>query len=423
MEFGKGYCTKVDNQFSIHIAEDTDEEIEAIVSLNREVHQDEILETFIRQLFLEYPRKNEILWLYIKDDKENKLVSSICLAPLEWQIKDIILPVCIMEFVGTLEQYRGKGFIKILNELYENIMDQNGYIFSVITGIPFFYRTLGYEYVSSLDDRITIPASKIPNNKYENVNIRKANSKDIPFIATKYTQFHNNFYIFNRFDPECFKFKYLREQFNSEVRTTFIFDDAGVDNNYFSIGMSYDNQNYEIYSPDLSKREVITLLQFVKTIGNYNENEVITLSISEQSPLYSCVISLGGTPVSTYGWQIKIPNLVKFLNFIKKMIENRVKNSKFKGLTKAIRISNFDDTIELDFNNGKIENIEIEKEYQNPKPTDLSIPGALIFKLLLGDRTIDEISYIIKDALVNSSSKSLIETMFPKKKSMFGSYI
>ena len=423
MEFGKGYCTKVDNQFSIHIAEDTEEEIEAIIILNREVHQDEILETFIRQIFLEYPRKNEILWLYIKDDKENKLVSSICLAPLEWQIKDIILPVCIMEFVGTLEQYRGKGFIKILNELYENIMDQNGYIFSVITGIPFFYRTLGYEYVSSLDDRITIPASKIPNNKYENVNIRKANSKDIPFIATKYTQFHNNFYIFNRFDPECFKFKYLREQFNSEVRTTFIFDDAGVDNNYFSIGMSYDNQNYEIYSPDLSKREVITLLQFVKTIGNYNENEVITLSISEQSPLYSCVISLGGTPVSTYGWQIKIPNLVKFLNFIKKMIENRVKNSKFKGLTKAIRISNFDDTIELDFNNGKIENIEIEKEYQNPKPTDLSIPGALIFKLLLGDRTIDEISYIIKDALVNSSSKSLIETMFPKKKSMFGSYI
>jgi len=328
-----------------------------------------------------------------------------------------------MEFVGTLEQYRGKGFIKILNELYENIMDQNGYILSVITGIPYFYRTLGYEYVSSLDDRITIPASKIPNKKYESLNIRKANSNDIPFIGSKYTQFHSNFYIFNRFDPKCFKFKYLKEQFNSEVRSTYIFDDAAVPSNYFSFGVSYDKQNYEIYSPDINRREMIILLQFIKTMGNYNENDIITLSISEYSPLYSYIRSLGGKPVSTYGWQVKIPHLEKFFDLIKEIIENRVKHSEFKGLTQTIRISNYDDTIELYFNNGKIEKIEIEKEYQNPKPTDLSIPGALLFKLLLGDRTFDEINYIIKDALVAISSKSLIETMFPKKKSMFGSYL
>ena len=423
MEFGKGYCAKVDDRFSIHIAEDTEEEIEAIINLNMKIHQDEILGTFIRQVFLGHPRKSETLWLYIKDNKENNLVSSICLAPLEWQIEDIILPVCEMEFVGTLEQYRGKRFIKILNELYENIMNQNGYILSVITGIPYFYRTLGYEYVSSLDDRITIPASKIPEKKYESINIRKANSNDIPFIESKYTQFHRNFYIFNRFDPECFKFKYLKDQFNSEVRSTYIFDEAGVPNNYFSFGLSYDNRNYEIYSPDLNKREMITLLQFIKTMGNYNENDIITLSISEHSPVFRYIISLGGTPVSTYGWQVKIPNLEKFFNLIKKIIENRVKHSEFKGLTKAIRISNYIDTIELDFDNGKIKNIEIEKEYQNPKITDLSIPEALLFKLLLGDRNTDEINYIIKDALVNISSKLLIEIMFPKKASLFGSYL
>jgi len=423
MEYGKGYCAKVDNRFSIHIAEDTEEEIEAIINLNMEIHQKEILKTFIRQIFLEFPRKSETLWLYIKDDKENKLVSSFCLTPLEWQIEDITLPVCEMEFVGTLEQYRGKGFIKILNELYENIMDQNGHILSVITGIPYFYRTLGYEYISSLDDIITIPASKIPEKKYETINIRKANSNDLPFIGSKYTQFHRNFYIFNKFDPECFKFKFLNDQFNSEVRSTYIFDDSGVPNNYFSFGMSYDNQNYEIDSSDLNKREMITLLQFIKTMGNYNENDIITLSISEHSPVFSYIISLEGKLVSTYGWQAKIPNLEKFFDLIKKIIENRVKNSKFKGLTKTIIISNYEDTIELDFNNGKIENIEIEKEYQNPKPSDLSVPGALLHKLLLGDRTIDEINYIIKDALVNISSKSLIETIFPKKKSLFGSYL
>jgi predicted acetyltransferase len=423
MEFRRGFNAKVDDRFSIHIAADSEEELKALINLNMEVHQKEVLGTFIPYIFLEHPRKSEIFWLYIKDNKENKIISSICLAPLEWQIEDTTLPVCEMEFVGTLEEYRGKSFIKILNELYENLMEQNGYLLSVIKGIPFYYRSLGYEYISSLDERIAIPASKIPNKKYKKTHIRKANSNDIPFIKSKYNQFHRNFYIYNKFDPECFEFIYLKDQFNSEVRSTYIFEEFGVATNYFSFGMSYDDQNYEIMNPDLNKNEMITLLQFIKAMGNYNDNDIVTLSISEHSSLFSYINSLGGTPVSTYGWQAKILNLQKFFNLIKEVIEKRLEHSEFKELTKTIRISNYIETVVFDFNNGKIEKIEIEKEYPNPKNTDLRIPGALLFKLILGDRTIDDINYIIKDAIVDISSKSIIETMFPKKISLFGSYL
>ena len=199
MKFEKGFSAKIDNRFTIHIAKDDEEEISAIVNLNLEVHQDEILETFLRQIFINHPRKYNMLWLYIKDDKENKLVSSMCLSPLEWQIEDKTIYICEMEFVGTLEQYRGKGLIKKLNELYEKIMNQKGYLLSVIRGIPYFYRIFGYEYISSLDERITIPTSKIPNKKPKNITIRRANLKDIPFIESKYNQFHKQFYIFCKF--------------------------------------------------------------------------------------------------------------------------------------------------------------------------------------------------------------------------------
>jgi hypothetical protein len=423
MEFGKGYSTKINDRFTIHIAEGNEEELEVICKLNTEIHQKEILDIFLRQIILEHPRKNEILWLYIKDNKRNKVVSSICLAPMEWQIEDKVLPVCEMEFVGTLEHYRGKGFIKILNELYEKIMNQNGYILSVIKGVPYFYRNLGYEFISSLDERIVIPASKIQSKEIENITIRKANSKDLPFIESKYNQFHNKFYMFKRFESECFKFMYLRDQFNSEVRTTYIFDNAGEKSNYFSFGMSYDNQNYEIIGPDLTKEEMITLLQFVKTKGNFNEDDIIILNVSEHSRLFNYIRSLGGKPVSTYGWQVKIPNLEKFFYHIKNIIEDRIKHSEFKRITKVLRISNYHKTVILDLNKGKIAKIEIEKEYPDVKTTDLMIPGAFLFKLLLGDRNIEEINYIIKDAIVNASSKSLIETMFPKKISHFSSYL
>ncbi len=423
MEYGRGYSEKIDDHFSIHIATENEEELKAIVNLNLKVHQKEVLETYIPHIFLVFPRRSEMLCLYIKDDIENKIVSSICLIPSEWQIENITLPVCEMEFVGTLEEYRGKGFIKILNKLYEDVIAQNDYILSFIKGIPHFYRSLGYEYISSLDERITIPTSNIPNEKSKDLNIRLANLDDIPFIESKYTQFHDNFYIFTKFDSECFKFMYLNNQFNSEVRSTYIFDESGIAKNYFSFGMSYDNQNYEIICPDLTRNEMIALLQFIKTMGNYTDDDIITLSISEHSSLYSFIKTLGGKPISTYGWQVKIPNLKKFFNLIKEIIEKRVKYSEFKGLTKTIRISNYHETILLDFIKGKIEKIETVKEHPNPEITDLMIPEAVLFKLILGDRTIDEINYIVKDAIVNIASKLLIEVLFPKKVSLLSSYL
>ncbi|MFX1566960.1 MAG: GNAT family N-acetyltransferase [Promethearchaeota archaeon] len=423
MEFRKGYGVKVDERFSIHIAEESEEEKVAITNLCMEVHQDEVLKSLIHQIFLEYPQKNEILWLYIRDDKKKEIVSLICLIPLEWQIEDTILPVCEMEFVGTLEEYRGKGFIKILNELYEKIMDQNGFILSAITGIPYFYRILGYEYISSLDDRIMIPASKIPNERLKNVIIKLANLDDLPFIEEKYSEFHKNYFIFNKFDIECFKFKYLNDQYNTELRSTYILQDSGISMNYFSFGMSYDNQNFEISCPDLNKNEMITLLQFIKAIGNYTNDDNITLSINEHSSLYNFIRNLGGQPISTYGWQVKIPNLKNFISLIKNILENRISNSDFKGLTKTVRISNYSETILIDFSNGKIKKIETLTEHPDPKITDLMIPEATLFKLILGDRTFDEINYIVKDAIVNISSKLLIETLFPKKLSLLGSYV
>ncbi len=423
MKFEKGYNAKIDEQFSIHIAEETEEDLNDIINLNLNVHKEEVIETFIRRVVLEHPLRNKILFLYIKDQKENKLASSICLAPLEWRIDGNKLPICEMEFVGTLEEYRGRGFVKILNELYEKIMHQNGYNLSVIRGIPFYYRSLGYEYVSLLDERISIPVSKIPNKKYDTITLRKATSNDITFIESKYNQFHENFYIYNIFDPECFKFKYLNSQFNSEIRSTYIFETNGVKTNYFSLGLSYDNQNYEVISLNLNNREMITLLQFIKTMGSYHENDIITLSTSEVSPFYKYIISLGGEPASTYGWQIKIPHLQRFFYQIKPIIENRLKNTKFSGLTKTLRISDYQSTFVLNFKSGILTNVEIKPEYPNPQITDLRIPGAFLFKLLLGDRTIDELNYIIRDAIVSPSSKLLIETLFPKKESLFSSYI
>jgi hypothetical protein len=423
MKLERGHNSKIDDRFTIHIAEENDEELNALVNFNIEVHGSALLGTFIRRIFLEHPRKNKILWLYIKDDKKDRFASSICMVPMEWQIGDTTLPVCEMEFVGTLKEYRGKGFIKILNELYENIMSQNGYIMSVIRGIPYYYRSLGYEYVSSLDERLTIPNSAIPNITQDNIKIRKANSNDLSFIKSKYNQYHEKFHIFNKFDSECFKFKYLNDAFNTEVRTTYILEEDSLKANYFSLGKSYDNESYEIVSPDLTQKQMIVLLQFLENLGGYEKDDKIPLSISETSSFYKYIESLSGELFPTYGWQVKIPDLARYFYTIQKLIEDRLEQSEFKGVTKTIRISDYQKSFELNFKNGMLISVNVEKGYPDPKITDLRIPGAFLYKFLLREKTIDELNSIIKDAIIHPSSRSLIETMFPKRRSLFSSYI
>lgn len=419
----KDYNRNIDDQFSIHIAKDTDKELEAIINLNLTVHKEEILKSFIRRIFYEHPKKEDFFWLYIMDKKKNKMVSSICLVPLDWQIENWNLPACEMEFVGTLEEYRGIGLIKELNQLYEDLMFQKGYNLSAIRGIPYYYRTLGYEYISSLDERIKLPISNIPTTELKRINIRKANTDDLTFIELKYHEFHKKFYIFNKFDPKCFTFKYMNDDFNAEVRSTYIIEENGKRENYFSLGLSYDGKNYEIICPDLEKKHMIKLLQFIKEYGKFSLDDIITLSISEVSSLYNYIQSLEGEVLPTYGWQLKIPNLNIFFNSIKPLLEERLKNSIFKSITKNVKISNYRETVELCIKHGEINEINIKKGYPDLSETDLRVPGSILFKILLGDKKFDEISYIIKDAIIDLSSKALIETLFPKKASLLGSYV
>ncbi|MFX0176084.1 MAG: hypothetical protein ACFE85_07630, partial [Candidatus Hodarchaeota archaeon] len=223
--------------------------------------------------------------------------------------------------------------------------------------------------------------------------------------------------------PKCFTFKYINDHFDTAVRSTYIIEENGESKSYFSFGLSYDGQNYEIIGPNLDERHMIKLLQFVKEYGKYSLDDIITLSVSEVTSLYNYIQSLEGKALLSYGWQVKIPNLNLFFNSLKPILKERLKNSSFKGITKSVRISNYRETIELVIKIGEIDEINIKKGYPSLSETDLRIPGSILFKILLGDKKFDEINCIIKDAIIDLSSKSLIEIMFPKKTSLLGSYI
>ncbi|MBD3341707.1 MAG: GNAT family N-acetyltransferase [Candidatus Lokiarchaeota archaeon] len=416
MVISKGATFRIDERFTIHVATGKDDEFEEILKFNISIHHEPVRD-YLSRIYLEHPRRATFFWLYVKDVKSNQIVSSIGLMPLEWRVGPLTIPVCEMGFVGTAEAYRKEGFIRKLNKIYEQIMTEKGFLLSVIRGIPYFYRKLGYEFVLPLDNRFLLPKSKIPQENISSTKIRRSTIEDLNFIEKTYEEFNQNFLVWNLYSKDSFIFKYNNSEITDFQEKTYIIEENGTPEAYLMLGMTYDKLGYKIRSSRLTRSQWIKLLQFIKDLHKKSDELEIDFDVQEDPIFKKLIIELGGIKYNDYGWQVKIPDVEAFFNKIKPLLEERVRNSEFKNLTRAVTLSNYQRTFEINFKEGRITDIKSIKEYPGEFNCDVQIPGSMLYKLILGENTFEEINYIIKDAMIKYTSKKLISALFPKESS------
>jgi predicted acetyltransferase len=420
MKIKKGYSKKISDNLTLRIAIDDMNELQRFISFNHAVHQEESLKKYVNRLFLEHPQKDEIYWIYIEENDSNKMVSSIILAPLEWDFDGTLIPICEMDLVGTLTEYRNRGLMGILNELYEVIMEQKGYKLSVIRGIPYYYRRFGYEFALNLDERIVLNKNQIQSKEMKKVSIRKATRQDLDFIKSIYNKQNEKFFITNVYNQNNFYHKFMNDDFDENFLSTYLIEINGKLTSFFSVGMSYDSVGYSLVVPEVNEECMLKIVQFVNTLNK--EKDQIVFQVNSDTKFSQYICSLGGKKNLGYGWQIRIPNIKKFLHAISPILEQRIERSSYKGLTQDVVISDYREIFTLIFKNGKIEDIEVKKGYPFPGSCDVQIPNSSLIKLLLSDRTFEEIKYIVRDSILKPESEKLIKILFPKKPSIPDTY-
>ncbi|MCJ7651444.1 MAG: GNAT family N-acetyltransferase [Candidatus Lokiarchaeota archaeon] len=424
MKIIKGYSQKINEQFTLRVANDNDEEIEKIVKLNWNVHGD-LLKDVVPHIFQDHPRKKDTLCFYVEERYTGQAVSSLLLEPLEWRFDNVIVPSCEMDFVATLPQYRGRNFIGLMNELYEQVMKERGYLISVLRGIPYYYRRFGYEFVFNLDERVTLMNNLIPEIKYEDLRIRKANEEDLSFIKEKYDEFFHNFYVSNKFEPNSFKYKFMNEAISKKYYSAYILEERNVKLSVFFIGMSYDGSGFSLIVPPVSELNMNKIILYIKNKfidKQAKDSDETKFCCSTDTKFGQYLIELGGVADPSYGWQVKIPNLTLFFKHIKSILEQRIEASQFKGISRDIKISDYHEILTLKFSNGKVIDVTSEVKFSEPEVSDVKIPGPVLYKLILSYNSFEEIKFLIKDAIIKPESKLLINILFPKKKSYPESY-
>ncbi len=420
----------------VKVAEITEEEATRIGQFNTEIHH-EPLHPLIRRLFLEHPSSAEMLWFYIEEENSQQILSSLGLMPLEWTYGSITLPGCEMGFVGTLPEFRGRGFIGLQNKFYEQAMRERGYYFSALRGIPFYYRRLGYGFALPLETQFHLPLSGLPpkSDTTVSVTIREAKQADVPAIEQFYNTHNQEWLVYAPFDPRSFAFRFMNNTFGAFHFVTYLLEENSTPVGYFCAGIPFGRTEPGLIQvSDVSLEQMAAIARFFRDnaaeirqkmvnqfqqeppMGGETTAEDLVLTTHPDSKFGKWMESLGGAYHYGWAWQVKIPLLREFLQRICPVLEQRIAVTSFETLSRDLRISNYRETATLHFTEGHIREISGKLEYPG-HDVEVRIPQEFLVRLLFCDRSADEIQHIITDAQVSPEVAPLVDVLFPHKPS------
>lgn len=146
----------------------------------------------------------------------------------------------------------------------------------------------------------------------------------------------------------------------------------------------------------------------------------IRFDMGPRHPLYE-VLGAGLTPRehAPYAWYVRVPDVAGFLRLIGPVLEERLARSALRGHTGEVTLDLYRQGHVLRFQRGTLAAIEPwqRADPQDDTDTSLSCPPLVFLNLLLGDRSLDQLSATYPDVIARDDTRLLIDTLFPRKQS------
>lgn len=391
------------------------EDIERVAQCHNVSFEEEAIGEFCRTLFLYHPSTQHSDLIFVEDEKTGEVVSSLCLIPWQWRYEDVILKAGEMGIVGTKEKYRRRGLIRAQSDYLKEQLMERGFHLSQIQGIPYFYRQFDYEYALPLQGGYRVELHQVPELKEDEepgFTCRPGNPEDLPIIKRLYHEAVQDLQISACRDDAIWG--YLLEH----SPATFIgyevwvveCADRGV-KGYFHV------ENYGFGSgvnvsevSRLSYDAAMAVLRQLKKLAVEREKPYIRLALPKNCTLMQTARYHGADDMGTYAWQIHVPDMALFLSAIRPVLERRLSESPFSGLTEVVKLNFYREAVVLNFVEGRISKVQ-KLDFGDGS---VRIPPRAAVPLVLGYRSQEELKDSWPDLGMPSKESYLIDVLFPK---------
>jgi hypothetical protein len=409
----------------------SDADLEELIKFNAVVHGDDDPEEIRRQID-NLPNLDRESNFYIRNLDKGIIVSAASAIPSVWMYEAIPLSNLELGWVGTLKEYRRKGLVRALYTHFEEILQRNEYHISTIMGIPYYYRQFGYDFILPMDRTVQLRVDQIPvpkNEARESIVFREAIRDDIPNLMRLYDEHNSKMLVHAARTKDLWELQErFHREFEQEFKTMVLERDDRVVG-YFRLCVRGEKKQAPrglwlsvMESSITTFDDVLQTLQYLRTRAAKANTCRIDLAGPAVNNLCRVAQNLGGHVDIGWKYQIRIPNMTRFLEQIRPALESRFIGTMFEGLTHELAINTYEHCYILSFVNGKlapVKDIGMQEvgEYRNFRapPNDL-------VRLVLGDYNTEELRSQNIDFIVSKELKPLVETLFPKKNSFIAYY-
>ncbi len=375
---------------------------------------------------------------------ERPVVACTCCWSHRWSYGGIPFGVGRPEYVATLAEYRNRGLMRGLFEMFHARSAARGELVQAITGIPYYYRQFGYEYVLDLDGRRLVYTAAIPakkENEPEAYHLRLATLEDVPHLLALYNQGCSSSLVWSEATEADWRYyitlwddPVLNDQGVTvsalNERLYMIVDQDGQvcgftgtrprrhSNTFsaFSIEL-YTHVNWQAVMPPLL-RALYALGQQVQVFGsNVEDVNQLALYLGRSHPAYDVLgqkLAPRGDPA--YAWYIRIADVPGFVRHITPVLEQRLAGSILAGHTGETMLDFYRGGLRLQFAQGKLTAAE---SWQTPPygedAAQVGCPSLVFLQLLLGYRSLAELRSIYPDVWAKEDAALLLDILLPKQ--------
>lgn len=413
---------------------ETEEELEELIKFNSIIHGPQDGES-LRRIIGNLPGFGREMNWFVRDSDKGMIVSSLNGIPSTWAYAGIPIRNLELGFVGTLPEYRNRGLIRALyREFFERALYQGKFEISTIQGIPYYYRQFGYDFLIPDWRFIFLLPSQVPittteeRPPWKKLSIRRASKEDLDAIITLYEEMRAQILISTIRKRDLWELQErVRKEYSREFTTYVVRRESEIEG-YFRLAVRENKDDPEASFLTVTENSIRTYdgvrrtLEFLRDQCRKRSLSRFALSGSLVSNLSKVVQDLGGVPSRGWKHQLRIPDMIHFLNRVRPALEKRLRTTMFEGLTQEVTINTYRHCYVLDFQGGKIKQIKdigIHKPDQN---MSFRAPPNDFVRLLLGQYDVEELGHQNSDFLVAGPVKSLISTLFPKQESFIGYY-
>lgn len=365
-----------------------------------------------------------------------RVVAAANLMTQRWQYGSVDLPVGRPEAVASHPDVRRRGLVRRLFEVLHARSAARGDLALAITGIDYYYRQFGYEYVFDGGGGWSLPLSAIPalaDGAAEPYALRLATPADLPIIQPLYDRERAAGPVSVTIPPAYWRWVMTEQNPASGEgwSTLLIVEPAGRPVGYVMVWRTQRRGALAVMG--LGVVDGVALLRVLPPVMRALRDQAATLVVDAQAtPIDALHFAFGQRLHPVYAalnparviqrppggaWYVRVPDLPAFLRHVAPVLEARLAGSVADGWSGELRLTFYRGGLRLQFEAGRLTLAEDWQAEEWGEPAHAGFPPLVFLQVLFGHRDLAALSAAFPDVWADDDALALLTVLFPARPS------